>query len=57
MGLEIKRLNWAGLGVVEVDGRERCVPVTRQGERVEVRWHEAGWGSLYWRETGLNRSV
>ncbi len=44
MGLEIKRLNWAGLGVVEVDGRERCVPVTRQGERVEVRWHEAGWG-------------
>lgn len=42
----IARLNWAGLGVVDVKGKARCVPFTRVGERVEVRWRDAGWGRV-----------
>ena len=42
----VERLNWAGLGVVKVEGRERCVPLTRIGERVEVNWREGDWGRV-----------
>ena len=42
----VTRLNWAGLGVVEVGDRSRCVPFTQRGERVKVRWHDAGWGRM-----------
>lgn len=40
----VRRLNWAGLGVVDVKGKSRCVPVTQVGEQVRVRWHEGPWG-------------
>ena len=40
----IEGLNWAGLGVVKVNNKVRCVPLTKPNEQVAVRWHDAGWG-------------
>lgn len=40
----VLKLNWAGLGVVEVEGKVRCIPLTRPNESVRVKWHDAGWG-------------
>lgn len=51
----ISRLNWAGLGVAQpVDqqgrgaaGPDHCVPLSRVGERVQVRWREDARGRLF----------
>ena len=40
----IEGLNWAGLGIVKVNEKVRCVPLTKPSEQVRVRWHDAGWG-------------
>ena len=42
----VTRLNWSGLGVVDVEGRERCVPLTRIGDEVRVRWRYGDWGQV-----------
>lgn len=41
---QIEGLNWAGLGIVKVDGKVRCIPLTKPYEQVRVKWHDAGWG-------------
>jgi len=55
----ISRLNWAGLGVAhpsdvsdgEARGPDHCVPLSRVGERVQVRWREDARGRLFGERT------
>ena len=42
----IHRLNWWGLGVTQTEQGERCVPITKVGEKVSVVWHQNEWGRV-----------
>jgi len=51
--VRVARVNWAGLGVSApgearegTEGGDRCVPLSRVGERLEVRWHLDGRGRV-----------
>ena len=44
--VRIHRINWAGLGVTWLEGKERCVPLTDVGQEVEVEWKEDRRGRL-----------
>ena len=44
---QVIKLNWSGLGVVEVEGKVRWRLLTRPLETVRVKWHD-GLGAYDW---------